>query len=209
MYFKLSDIDRGVCEALRLAAVAAGYMPDALVHDTPPAYEAALQAIRNAGKQPVNLYPVGSWRENEEVKWNTIIIRRTRRALSNIGYGGHVYYEPSPTAGKFLEKRTPYETAALTYTVTFVCENAANEEVLQGIMYDALDVSKALYALDESGAQSEDMFYIHRTDAIDQSDADFMEWIYTFEVSPVVLEADKTISEVSQIITIQQNTDYE
>lgn len=201
MYFSLDQIDRGIFEALRKKAVAQGYLPDIVVANTKPLYDAALQAIRNTGKQPISIYGVGSWKAKREKKYNDIIVRRTARGLSSIGYQGEVYYEEDG-AGKFRKKRTPSETAQLTYTVTIVCDDVADERVLQSIVYEALGVNKPLKGVNANGSETEKGFIIFRNAVIDQSGEDFIETIFTYTTSELFLAQDEVLE--TDLVALQE-----
>jgi hypothetical protein len=206
MYFTLEQTDRAIFETIRTELVAQGYTPDITVHTTEIAYNTALQAIKTAGKQPVNIYGVGEWRAKKELKYNTIIIERVNRTLSNLGYHGEVYYELNGS-NKYDKKQTPYETVQLAYNVTMVCDNTQNERILQGILYNALDAVKTLKGVNGNGTETDNTFLLFRQDIINQSGADFIEYIFRYNTSEVFLEIDKIIeADLPRILQTQFET---
>lgn len=206
MYFTLEQIDRAVFEAIRLELVAQGYTPNITLHTTEIAYNTALQAIKTSGKQPINIYGVGEWRAKKELKYNTIIVERVNRTLSGLGYHGEVYYTLNGS-NKYDKKQTPYETAQLAYDVTVVCDNVSSERVLQKILYAALDVAKTLQGVNTNGTNTTNTFLLFRQSVVNQSGADFIEYIFRYNTSELFLETDKIIeADLPRILQTQFET---
>ncbi len=198
MTFTLDQIDKGIYEALRLVAVVAGYLPDITVHTNKLAYDTALQAIKTAGKQPINLYGVGAWKAKEQLKFNTIVVERTQRELSTIGYNGTKYYEPNATTGFDVMQR-PIETASIKYNVSLVARNSQEEKELATLIGKALGTAKTHHGYNDNGTATTDVFWVFREQIVNLSDRDFIEYQFRYKTSELFLEQDIKIDEVHQL----------
>ncbi len=202
MYFDLSKVDRGIYEAIREEAVSQGYLPDVLVANTKSLYDAAIANIKTSGKQPIDLYGVGSWKAKSEKRYNAIILRRTARNLSSLGHHGEVFYEDDGN-GRYNKVRTPFETATLSYTVTLLCDDVVNERILQDIVYKALGVMKPIKGMNPDGTKTENDFTIFRAAVIDQSGEDFIEVIINYNTSEIFLQENEILEgNIAKIQTI-------
>lgn len=203
IHFSIGQIDKGIYEALRLVLVEKGYTPDVLIANTPSLYATALQAIKGSGKQPIELYGVGSWDAKKELKVSTIIIDRESESLSNLGYKGIVYYEEK-AGGGFTKKQTPLKTVVLGYTITFVCFDAKNERIIQHLIDIAFDGVKQLNGYNDDGTQTQNKFLIFENGKVNVSDRDFIEHQIKLTTSELFLTDDIVLeSNVSEIGNIE------
>jgi hypothetical protein len=193
MNFTLTQIDRGIFEALRLALVEANYLPDILVHTTENDYNNALQTIKSNGKIPVNLYGVGSWKAKQKLQFNTIIIERKERNLSPLGYRGMSITSKKINGIGFETKKIPFETTELKYNIVLVCEDVKNERELHSIIMNTFDVFKELKGLNDDGSFTEDTFLLMGGNVINTSDADIIEVQFRYKTSELILLDIKTL----------------
>lgn len=192
MNFTLTQIDRGIFEALRLALAAAGYLPDVLLHTTQNSYNNALETIKNNGKIPVNLYGVGSWKAKQKLQFNTIIVERKERNLSSLGYRGMSVTLPKINGG-FETKQIPFETAELKYNIVLICEDVKNERELQSIIMNTFDVFKEVKGLNDNGSLTEDTFLLMSEGIVNTSSADIIEVQFRYKTSELILLDIKTL----------------
>jgi hypothetical protein len=200
MYHTLSHIDRAVYEALRLALVAKGYTPDVRLANTKPLYALALEAIRLSGKQPIQLYGVGSWKAKQELKFNTIIIERGGISPSPIGYAGQYYFESNGLGG-YNRKQLPIGTFTLAYDITLVAKDSLSERLMQETILNALGTVKELKGIESNGNETESKpFILFRNAEVDLSSEDYTERQVKYFTSEVFLEEDTLLdSNVPQL----------
>jgi hypothetical protein len=203
MNFTTDQVDKGIYEAIRLVLVESGYTPDVVIYNTEALYKAQLLVIKANGKNPVNLYGVGSWKAKEELKFSTIVIERTREGLSPIGYRGTTYFEPDG-AGKFDMKQVSFETTTITYTISMVVKNSSDEKTVSYLLRKALGVTRELKGLNVDGTYTTGTFRIFRDDIVDVGSESMIEKKMIYKTSELILEEDRIIGEkVSPITDIE------
>jgi hypothetical protein len=204
-HIQLAEVDRGIFERLRLVLVEEGYLPD-VTTVAEGDWEMAMQAIRQSGKEPITLYGVGAWKSRGEILTLAIIIERTGRELSSLGYDGSRSYVPNGSG--FNVYQSPLETAILKYSITAVGQTQAHEYLLQNIMYQAFGVSKSLEGYTEAGSPTPERFVLQRGAISNQNDADFVETVFTYSTRELLLEPDTLIGTTAGIqqadFTIEQ-----
>lgn len=192
----LEKVDNGLFEALRLALVEAGNLPDiTVIGEDDTAWEQAWQTIISNNKMPIMLYGVGGWKAKQALKYSTIIIERRQISPSSEGLRTDEYYEieSGEDATTLYTKKQTAVSNVVQYAITFVCEDVAQEYVIQTLLEQVLGYRKELQGINPDGSPDEEKFWVFRQGQSDQSEADFIEKVTLYNTSDVKLSPDTII----------------
>lgn len=192
MILTLTQIDRGIFEALRLETVRLGYLPDIRTFDTAASYQTAIKGWKVAtGKLPIEIWGVANYKDRASGTANNIVINRTGRPVGLIGAGTIDFVKQEPDlAGvtKYTKIRLPERSYNVTYTVTYNTESAFYDRVISQIIGGALGSRKYLMGVDNTNTVLENGFWLFYGTEADTSGSDFMERTLTYAVREVFLE---------------------
>ncbi len=198
------EIDRAIYEQLRLAVVAAGFLPDITLYNTQNAWIAARNALRTSlpDGQLIDVFGVGAADDRDEYTLSKFIINRTDETNGNIAAGG---YEWERNGNVFKEQYTPQYSTDITYEVLFNAPNTRYERIMSNIMNATFSKIKQLSACNEDGTFDQTKkFYIKLFQKFDNSVAQYTQKTYIFRVEAVFLLTETTsiIENISSITSI-------
>jgi len=183
--FELAEIDRGLFEALRLAVVSLGYLPDRTLYSTLAAYELAKQAIKGTGKELIDVFGVGNYKNRYALQNNKIVIDRTANRRGAVGGAMLTMYTPTSNPDKFDEWLLPKQTRDIDYIITYVCSSTQYDRILYSIVTDTLRDKSSIKGVKEDGSFTEQSFFLVQTSESDSSDGEYIERKFSYTVENV------------------------
>jgi hypothetical protein len=193
MFFSLSNIDNGFEEAIRLALVQGGYLPDVLVHNTQTSFKNACQAIIDSGKPVIRVFGVGNYKARGEIKNNKIVIDRLGTKKGSIGTNKATVFEENVN-GNFTQKEFPKQTLNIIYQVSFVTSEQKNDDLINEILQNIFDEKGALFGYENNGTITEKSFTYHKIEQSGGSNENYIERAIRYEVSNVFISPLKTVA---------------
>lgn len=192
MFFTYAEIDRTITDIIRLAAVQAGYLPDITAMADAAAYATAKQAVRDSGKQVIEVYGVGTGKSRDEKSINKITIDRKGGEPGTIGGWPSTFFvsQVIESQTQFNKYFYPDQTKNIKYEIRCIGAKAEYYRIMEEIIHDNLGMQKFLVAVDATtGAPSGKFFYIEQTAEVDVSSADFLETYFQYSVKDVFITA--------------------
>ena len=198
MKLTLKQIENGISEAIRLRIVAAGYIPDVTAYATNELYQAARDTIKNSGKEIIECFIGGSYKSNEDVKNNDIIISRSDKSPAKTGTIPTLQYEKVEGVPEYTKKKTTEGFFDLTYKVTYICYNENYADIIETIIHEALGVRRILNALNDDATVA-GTFRFEYKNFVDLSSKDFIERAYYFKSTNIDLFGDEIFDNVPEM----------
>lgn len=198
MKLTLKQIEQGISEAIRLRIIANGYLPDVTAYATPELYQTARNAIKTAGKEIIECFIGGSYKSNEELKNNDIIISRYGKDPASTGTLPTLQYEKVEEQPEYTKSKTPEGLFDITYKVTYICYSENYADIIETILHEALGTRRVLNALNDSGVVVAPFNFQYRN-YTDLSGQDFIERAYYFEITNIDLLGDTTYPNVPEM----------
>lgn len=196
MYFDISEIDRTFFELLRLELVAQGFLPDRTLVTTPAGIKTAKANIVTGGKEVIELFGVGNYKDRQKVSTNKIVIDRLQTDLGGIGsYGVYTYRakDDAPTPAGYIKEQLPANTSNVLYQITYVVESTKYDRIIANIIQNVLDNRGCVQGFREDRTRTEHYFDYVQTDYKDMSGSDYIERVYRFTVSNIYLRPNKVV----------------
>lgn len=183
-------VEKSFYEALRLVAVAEGYLADDTIlsqdHTGRLAWETQMKSIANTMGFAVEIFGVGSSQSKETKKVPRIVLISHRITEGEIGnvYSRTNFADNNPSLS--MQGFEPIETFHLHMNVQLVSNSAKQDRVLTGIMRKALGQKKYLPLFQSSP----ELFLIVQTSYFDILDSmeGLIDKIYNYEVPDLFLE---------------------
>jgi hypothetical protein len=194
MFFTITQINNGFEEAIRLALVQGGYLPDVLVTNTQTLFNNACNAIKASGKPVIRVFGVGNYKARGEIENNKIVIDRLGTKKGSIGAKSAMFFEEN-LSGNFTQKEFPKQTTTITYQISWVTSEQSIDDLITGILHDIFDEKGVLFGYDNNGTKTELPFTYHKTDESGGSNENYIERIVRFDVTDVFISTAKTIAE--------------
>ena len=195
----LEQLDRSMYENMRLAIIAAGYIPDRAAYATPALYKAAKVSLKAslADHQLIEIFGVGTSAARDEKSINTIFIKRVTEGIGDIGAYGVTKFVPKDVNGvtKFDKERYPSSTQDIVYEVRFVANTVKFERIIVGLIYKVFGTKKYIPLYLNSGSlDSETVLCLKQGDS-DVSSTDVKEKVYQFVLQDIWVEEFETVKE--------------
>lgn len=195
----ISDVNRGLEERLRLAAVAAGYLPDKLLYMPSDAagYETAKQAIRDAGRPVVEIYGPGS-NPNRDVKRDAnVYVTFLMEEPADAGTGQDFVYEFNAQDMDYDKTLSPDTRYDLSYQISYVTETEETASAIQDIMRSAFGVRGYVDALGVDGITVVSKFKFFRTTPFEVPGTDYLERGSRYEAKWVDLDGFRPLGKIA------------
>lgn len=196
MSFQLKNIDRAIEWALKDAFIEAGYWPDQRTYDANndlAGFKADLNA-RRANKVPtVDVFGTGNYTDRGQLQANNVIIERKDMPKGSIGfaYPYQTVLQPNKTYSKF---KTPEGTNNIGYEIRFVAFDVEMDRAINEIIKKVFDTRKFIYGINDDVSNMTEGFWIFESGTpIDISGKDFVERIYMYHASDVVIESGNNV----------------
>jgi len=221
---KIEEIDRGIFEALRKAAVEHGYLPDKTNFQTQQAYEAAKDTLRDQvpTKSLVEIFGVGSPKDRGDKQDGAIYINRDVPTKGGIGAFGLVKFEKvgSGESATFNKFRYPDGNYDIMYSLRVLTSNTLMNRITMSILMNTLPSMGYMVAVDENGAEIEQGGFtvVQQGGSSDLGGKGHIEELHKYEVQDVWITDFKLIRQgVPQLkevrsklsITDSQDEDFE
>ena len=198
--FDLAEIDSGFFEALRTKVVALGYLPDRTLFSTVAAYELAKKAIKDGGKELIDVFGVGNYKDRYALQNNKIVIDRVGNRKGARGGAVLTAYKPTANPDKVDEYLMPNQTRNLDYVVTYVCSSAKYDRILYDIITSTLRDRSSLKGVREDGSFTDDTFFITHDREMDGSDGDYIERKFEYTAENVMIGSLKLVQEGVSVV---------
>lgn len=197
LVFELEQIDRGLELRLRKTIVKAGHWPDPAPYIGQPAaaWEAAIEAIKTAGKTPIEVFGAGSRRERANLQANRVLIKRIGVDPGERGLGSRQYYEKKDS-GDYRKLQTSETTDDIEYEVRFVCDDMKLDRIITTLVQAAFGNMVWMKGAQADGTDTENGFWLSRLgNAVDISGKDYIERLWRFQVKDVLIVPDTVVEE--------------
>jgi len=198
MKLTLKQIEQGISEAIRLRIVANGYLPDVTAYATDTLYQTARNALKTAGKQIIECFIGGSYKSNEELKSNDVIISRYAKDPAATGTLPTLQYLKVTGEPEYTKKKTPEGFFDITYKVTYICYDENYADIIEKILHEALGTRRVLNALNDNGTVA-GSFNLQYRNYTDLSGSDFIERAYYFQTTNIDLIGDTDYANVPEM----------
>lgn len=192
--FELAEIDRGIFEAIRLVLVNAGYLPNRATVGSVGAFNTAKQAIIASGKEVIEVFGVGNYKDRQDIKNNKIVIDRTGGRLGSIGGMGNTYFEQTAT-DVFDEYAYPSQTRDIDYQITYICSSTKYDRILNGLITSVIYEKGFLKGIKADGTPTADAFHYSLDDEKDNSDGEYIERVFRLTVNEVFVGLPRKVNE--------------
>lgn len=197
--FDVSQIDRGIFEAIRLRLVALGHLPNKPTLTTEQ-YATAKQSIPNL----IEVFGVGGYEAKGELNYNHIIIDRVGEDDGDIRGSKAIDYE-TQTNGSFNKNVLPLQSNHINYTITVITQTVANERLIGSIIKSAIPQYGLLKGLNPDRSYSQNSFEIKRNGVVNLTlEPPAIEVLYQLRVCNVFLEPKVFLEEAVPLETINQ-----
>lgn len=213
MTFTEEEIDNGIFEVLRRAAVAGGYLPDVqLFPETPSgrtAYGVAKKVILDAyeagSKKPlIEVFASSNIQARDEEHNNKITIRRDDFVSGSLGFYGTKKHVSKPD-GSFDVYMNASGTVIMQYQISFVTDDW--DFLLHSLIINALKLKGYCKAANNDGTLIDRRFKIKYVTTLDKSGSDFVEKALLYNIGDVVIEQPVLLENVKGITEIIFETD--
>lgn len=195
MIFTYEQIDRTMFEYLRLAVVAAGYLPD--INDYLPAteanataYDAAKAAIKASGKTVIEIEQNDSPDGYGEKKIAAIVITQHSASKGSIGGGPSTFFESTTVdeVTTFKKYRYPRQTKTLRYHIRCISNDTTYMRIMKNLLDTTFDTGSYLKAMNaDTYALDGTPFYIENIGEADMGQDKTYEYLYIYEVQDVFI----------------------
>jgi hypothetical protein len=139
--YTLEEIDRSVFHTIRSVVVSHGYLPDAVNYQNNAAgWDTAKTAIKQAGKEIIEVFGVGLYESKGDVLVNKIMIEQDskRRGSTSLNMGGnHILF--NEVENQYEEYRLPKTTKDLYYSFRVVYSGAKYLRIIDEFFMEAFD----------------------------------------------------------------------
>lgn len=202
--YTLEQIDNAVYNAIRLQAVALGYLPDETLFTDAKSYEDAKDAIRIAKGFCIEVYPVNSKQQNQNNLDSTIIVQRDNITVGDIG-GNYKEIVPNED-GSFDVLQYPNSTYSISYNAYLYTQVMNREYAMNSIIENGWLDRSILKGLNNDLTETEKGFTVKRNGVMDTSGVDYIERYYRLSVNSVYLTEPKYLytAPAMQTLTIEQ-----
>jgi hypothetical protein len=215
MYTPEADIKRSIYNAIRLRIVELGYFPDLALITTEEQFVAAIEAIRDSGKEIIWLYPAQTIFEREDVRINTIYLDWLSVESGSLKTRGELNYEPVEVSGQITnyKKTEAPELVTANVSVTIVAKTSPYLHLLKNIVEQTLGIGgqKILKALNVVGTEGEEFEMTFRSQT-QIPIPEFMEVRYAYQIRNVALQAPFDLGDIApttEIVNIIEQTPTE
>lgn len=200
---KLSEIDRGIYNAIRTKLVEAGYYVNISLYNNSAALIAAEDALRASlaatDNTLIRLEGVGHKSDKGEKKDARILIIRTGFEDGNIGgFPVTKYVQTGGTAGTanavFKKIQLPDKSDDIEYEIRYICTSVKVERLIIEVLMNALGRRAYLTGMTGELVSNEETFYIERTGSSPISTDDFIEHMFKYMVRDVWITDEKTLA---------------
>ena len=197
---KQGEVDNGVFEALRLKCVELGYLPDFTAYTNSNAYNAAKTAIKQSGKQIIEVFGVGTGTSKGVENLNNIVIKRAspRPALTGVGIA---YEYDLQQNGNFAKSETSDTKFDIEYSITYNTETSEYADIIEKIIYEVFGVRKLINAYNEN-ADVTGQFWLRYKGGADTSIASFIERVVRYDAVNIDLLGGVEMGEVAAVTDI-------
>ncbi|WP_291726173.1 hypothetical protein [Bernardetia sp.] len=191
MYFELSQLDRAFYDYLRRRLVENGYLPDISTLSESD-YKAQMMSM-TTNQKVVEIFGVGSVQARGRVDVNKIVIDRIDLSPADIGAWGTVRYQKNETA--YNKYKRPPATYNVTYQIGFVTDSTREERKLLNLILSTFGAMGCKNGIKEDFTKTENYFDYKQVDFKDNSDGDYFEKIFRYQVSNVFITPDSLESD--------------
>lgn len=199
----LETVDRTIFEALRLALVAAGLLPDQTLYSTAAQYTAAKTALRatTASNQLIEIFGVGAPDPRDEKSVNKIVIDRVGYAKGGIGGFPAQFFEKvvtGPTTYTYDKYLMPSESKNLSYTIRCISNLVYYERIMLQIIDQVFGGRGYIKSVVDAGGGvitlTGDPIMVDLITMLDVTATSEKETLYTYTVPDVWITDPKKIS---------------
>jgi hypothetical protein len=147
----LTEVDRTLYEHLRLALVAAGYLPDITAYVNSTAYAAALKALADAGGL-VELKGVGHREERDEIVPTRVVIDYSDSSPGSFsGFPEYLYERVGAGVDSTFNKFAfSEEVKDIQYDIRVISANRAQDRLVHNVINSVLGFRKYLSGWSET-----------------------------------------------------------
>lgn len=202
-----AELDRMFFESLRLAVVAAGYIPDQTIYGSASEYETAKTVLRNTPKQLIEVFGAANEDARDAKSINKIVIDRKNKEKGTIGGNPATYFVvKNPSLNTFTKKRYPDTSSHIHYEVRIIGEFTSYDRIMCSIVDTVLGSKRFLQTVDGTGTFTENRVLVTFEGEITLPKFSFLERIFKFKVHDVFVE-DSTIlrDDIPKLSTICYN----
>lgn len=194
------EIDRMFFEHLRLAVVAAGYLPDQTAYTTQQAYETAKETIRNSTnpkKGLIDIFGVGTPESRDEKTTSKIVIDRKPSDRGTLGGAGIFYYEPymDGSTQKFRKMRMPEESKILNYEIRYSTDSAKYDRIIYSMIENICGYKRYIKTVDSTGAITNKEVFVEIAGEVDLTEGSYIERVLRYRVVDVFMQSAVLITD--------------
>lgn len=205
-----AEVDNGIFEILRLKCVELGYLPDFVVSGNITNYNTAKNAIRQTGKQIIEVFNNSTGSSIGEQNINNIIVKRKTTKPAKTGVGKSYEYELDSQNNNYKKTETADTKYDILYTITYNTTSAEYSDIIEEILRDCFGIRKLINALDNNAIIKGEFWLIYTGEA-DTSMASFIEKKINYEARNIDLIGDIDLGTVASLetFTLDISTDIE
>jgi hypothetical protein len=193
MFFTLDQIENGLFEALRIALVQGGYLPDVTVYTSQATFKAQIEAIRAANKPVIMLYGVGNYKARGETKNNKIVIDRLNTERGSIGTPQAYTYQLQPN-GKYSQMKYPNAPQNILFQVSWVCEEQSVNNLIETLVLETFDTKGHAKGYDNNGTPTTSSFHYVKQDEGQNNEDKFIDRYVRYLVPNVYITSQKVVA---------------
>lgn len=223
MILTLTQVDRGIYEAIRREVVRSGYLPDIRTYAPNDEDEKTRYANdvdnwkETTGKDAIEVWGVANYDKRSSGTINNIIINRITRNKGGVG-AGTIDFELQPKVNpsdpdelpRYTKYRLPEGSYHLIYQLTYNTDTALMDRVINQIIGQAMGTRKYIKAFDAAYQETGAGFWLFYQTEADTSGDDYMERTISYQVKDVFLESEVIIeTDIAAIQTFVPDVDTE
>lgn len=198
MRFEEKEIDRGIVLRLQKVIADLGYWPNIDSFMPEPidqvAFKAAIDAIRTAKKELIEVFNPASPNDRLETENNHIVVKRRYFDDGTIGYGSTSTYRDNGdnTFDRILEN----QPVNIEYEIRFVCSNSFSHQLMDKIIFKAFGMRRYVYGGNEDRTLMDEGFEFFKNGIpTDIESGKHIERLYRYVVTDVVIADGEVIDE--------------
>lgn len=207
--------DRTIYELLRLALVAAEYLPDQTLYSTSASWDAAIKVAQAASsdKLVTQIYGVGMWRGRPKIDPNIIVLNRLGDQKGTIGaFPAYNYVDMGN--GTFNKTMYPRATKDLIYTIRIITKMEKWDRLLRDLVESVFGIESFIHLIDPTTREvTTNTVFITQENDLDLSSTEMLERMVTLRIKDVFVTPNKVLqtgivqlTEVDGDIIVQPQT---
>lgn len=207
----LEQVDRALYNLLRLAFVQAGILPDITTYPNNPTGASSYHSDKEALATCVELLGIGSRNSRGDKEPHTLIINRSD-VIPSVGIGGQnkTVYTPVGDVkanGIYKAEKVPDSALNFEYELRLYTDSAEVLRTVHSILLQTLGTSRYIPVYEDYQTVKEGAYlYCQFRDFVELSDADLLEFRFTFYLLDVWISDSSLSSDIVPITSIDFQT---